>query len=133
MRCPYCATLENKVIDSRLSQGGEVIRRRRECEGCGRRYTPYERVEQALPGPGGLAQAAAPKLEGGRQPIGGVRVQAIAGAQGGRRVAAARKATRHLAGTITQECAHQTGVATLGPIDRVLRLHMMEDVLIRQR
>lgn len=49
MRCPYCGTLENKVIDSRLSQAGEVIRRRRECESCGRRYTTYERVEQVLP------------------------------------------------------------------------------------
>ena len=49
MRCPFCATLENKVIDSRLSQAGEVTRRRRECEGCSRRYTTYERVEQAMP------------------------------------------------------------------------------------
>ena len=49
MRCPYCATLENKVIDSRLSQAGEVTRRRRECEKCTRRYTTYERVEQTLP------------------------------------------------------------------------------------
>ena len=46
MRCPFCGTLENKVIDSRLSQGGEVTRRRRECLGCARRYTTYERVEQ---------------------------------------------------------------------------------------
>ncbi|HJL05284.1 MAG TPA: transcriptional regulator NrdR [Polyangiaceae bacterium LLY-WYZ-15_(1-7)] len=61
MRCPYCATLENKVIDSRLSQGGEVIRRRRECEGCGRRYTTYERVEQALP--------LVVKKDGRRQPF----------------------------------------------------------------
>lgn len=37
------------MIDSRLSQGGEVTRRRRECEECGRRYTTYERVEQTLP------------------------------------------------------------------------------------
>jgi transcriptional repressor NrdR len=49
MKCPFCATLDNRVIDSRLSQGGEVTRRRRECEGCKRRYTTYERVEQALP------------------------------------------------------------------------------------
>ena len=49
MKCPFCATLENKVIDSRLSAGGEVTRRRRECEACGRRYTTYERVEQVLP------------------------------------------------------------------------------------
>lgn len=49
MKCPFCATLDNKVIDSRLSQAGEVTRRRRECDGCGRRYTTYERVEQVLP------------------------------------------------------------------------------------
>ncbi len=49
MRCPYCGTLDNRVIDSRLSQAGEVTRRRRECESCERRYTTYERVEQSLP------------------------------------------------------------------------------------
>ena len=49
MKCPLCGTFENRVIDSRLSQGGEVTRRRRECEGCGRRYTTYERVERSLP------------------------------------------------------------------------------------
>jgi transcriptional repressor NrdR len=49
MRCPYCGTLDNRVIDSRLSQAGEVTRRRRECEGCNKRYTTYERVEQTVP------------------------------------------------------------------------------------
>ena len=49
MKCPSCAHLENKVIDSRLSANGETTRRRRECEKCGRRYTTYERVEEAMP------------------------------------------------------------------------------------
>ncbi len=49
MRCPYCGGLDDRVVDSRLSQGGEVIRRRRECEGCGRRFTTYERLELSLP------------------------------------------------------------------------------------
>ena len=49
MKCPFCGQLENKVIDSRLSQGGEVTRRRRECDQCARRYTTYERVEEVLP------------------------------------------------------------------------------------
>ncbi|MCB9591595.1 MAG: transcriptional repressor NrdR [Sandaracinaceae bacterium] len=49
MKCPFCGTLDNRVIDSRLSQAGEVTRRRRECDGCTRRYTTYERVEQVLP------------------------------------------------------------------------------------
>src|SRR3954462_14347575 len=49
MKCPFCGQLDNKVIDSRLSQGGEVTRRRRECDSCTRRYTTYERVEEVLP------------------------------------------------------------------------------------
>lgn len=49
MRCPYCQDPENKVIDSRESQEGSVIRRRRECLSCGRRFTTYERVEELLP------------------------------------------------------------------------------------
>ena len=49
MKCPSCGLLDNKVIDSRLSANGEVTRRRRECEKCGRRYTTYERVEVELP------------------------------------------------------------------------------------
>ena len=49
MKCPYCADLDNRVIDSRLSQGGEVTRRRRECAKCTKRYTTYERVEEWLP------------------------------------------------------------------------------------
>jgi transcriptional repressor NrdR len=49
MKCPFCHELPNRVIDSRLSKDNEVIRRRRECEGCGRRFTTYERVEEMLP------------------------------------------------------------------------------------
>jgi len=44
--CPYCDANNDKVIDSRASDGGRVIRRRRECLGCTRRFTTYERVEQ---------------------------------------------------------------------------------------
>jgi transcriptional repressor NrdR len=46
MKCPYCSSLSDKVIDSRESQEGEVIRRRRECTDCTRRFTTYERLEQ---------------------------------------------------------------------------------------
>lgn len=49
MKCPFCTDVENKVIDSRLSKDGQVIRRRRECLECGRRFTTYERVEEVLP------------------------------------------------------------------------------------
>ncbi|MBW1999231.1 MAG: transcriptional repressor NrdR [Deltaproteobacteria bacterium] len=49
MKCPYCAKIDNKVIDSRLSKDGRTIRRRRECLECGRRFTTYEKLEEALP------------------------------------------------------------------------------------
>lgn len=49
MRCPFCRTLENRVVDSRLGKEGDAVRRRRHCERCGRRFTTYERVEDALP------------------------------------------------------------------------------------
>lgn len=49
MRCPFCAHQESKVIDSRVSTSGDVIRRRRECEACQRRFTSRERVEDVLP------------------------------------------------------------------------------------
>ncbi|MCR5290963.1 MAG: transcriptional regulator NrdR [Treponema sp.] len=46
MRCPYCGTLEDKVIESRTMANGESIRRRRECIACGYRFTSYERIEE---------------------------------------------------------------------------------------
>ena len=49
MKCPFCSELENKVIDSRLSKDHSVIRRRRECMVCGKRFTNYERIEEILP------------------------------------------------------------------------------------
>ena len=46
MRCPFCTSPEDKVIDSRASNDQTVIRRRRECVGCKRRFTTYERIEE---------------------------------------------------------------------------------------
>jgi transcriptional repressor NrdR len=46
MRCPYCGVDEDHVVDSRPSQGGAVVRRRRECLRCGKRFTTFERYEE---------------------------------------------------------------------------------------
>ena len=46
VKCPYCGHLGDKVVDSRESKEGEVIRRRRECLDCGRRFTSYERIDE---------------------------------------------------------------------------------------
>ena len=46
MKCPFCGHLGDKVVDSRESKEGEVIRRRRECLECGKRFTSYERIDE---------------------------------------------------------------------------------------
>ncbi|MBR6025822.1 MAG: transcriptional repressor NrdR [Firmicutes bacterium] len=48
MNCPFCNTPDTKVIDSRPTEEGHAIRRRRECESCGKRFTTYEKVEEVL-------------------------------------------------------------------------------------
>jgi transcriptional repressor NrdR len=49
VKCPFCDELDDKVVDSRMAKEGELIRRRRECLSCKRRYTTYERIEESLP------------------------------------------------------------------------------------
>jgi transcriptional repressor NrdR len=61
MRCPWCGHAEDKVVDSRAAEEGGAIRRRRECLGCGRRFTTFERVEEA-----GLVVV---KRDGGKEPF----------------------------------------------------------------
>jgi transcriptional repressor NrdR len=68
MKCPFCGSVDNKVIDSRLSQGDEVTRRRRECERCTRRFTTYERIELVLP--------MVVKKDGRREPFDRLKVDA---------------------------------------------------------
>ncbi|MCA1692895.1 MAG: transcriptional regulator NrdR [Acidimicrobiales bacterium] len=61
MRCPWCSNLDDKVVDSRLADEGAAIRRRRECLGCGRRFTTFERLDD-LP-------LVVLKRSGGREPF----------------------------------------------------------------
>ena len=48
MRCPYCGSTDDKVVDSRSTRDGSAIRRRRECIDCGRRFTTYEKIEGSV-------------------------------------------------------------------------------------
>ena len=66
MKCPFCDGIEDKVVDSRMAKEGEVIRRRRECLACKRRYTTYERVEDYLP--------MVVKKDGRREPFDRVKI-----------------------------------------------------------
>ena len=61
MQCPMCRAPDTRVVDSRLGKDGDAIRRRRHCDGCGHRFTTYERVELSLP--------AVVKKDGRRQPF----------------------------------------------------------------
>ena len=69
MRCQYCNCTESKVIDSRPTEEGNSIRRRRECVGCGRRFTTYEKIEQlplmVVKRDGRREPFAATKIKGG--------------------------------------------------------------------
>ncbi len=49
MKCPFCNTIDTKVIDSRMNQTGDLTRRRRECPKCEGRFTTYERIEEIMP------------------------------------------------------------------------------------
>ena len=49
MRCPFCAHTETQVVDSRVSDEGDFIRRRRQCAHCGKRFTTYERPDVSYP------------------------------------------------------------------------------------
>ncbi|MEG1930938.1 MAG: transcriptional regulator NrdR [Anaerovorax sp.] len=48
MKCPFCENMDTRVIDSRPTEEGHAIRRRRECDGCGKRFTTYEKVEEMI-------------------------------------------------------------------------------------
>ena len=61
MRCPFCAHEDSQVKDSRPSEDGAAIRRRRQCEGCGARFTTFERVQ--------LRDLVVVKKEGDREPF----------------------------------------------------------------
>lgn len=78
MICPYCAADNDKVIDSRASDGGLVIRRRRECLACSKRFTTYERVEKT-------SRLAVVKKDGRRQPFDNDKIMASVQAACGKR------------------------------------------------
>src|SRR4051812_46675134 len=90
MRCPYCHGTEDRVVDSRTSQEGRSVRRRRECVSCSRRFTTYEYVEERqlqVKKAGGTTQPferrklqQALRLACAKRPIDGAAIEAMVGA-----------------------------------------------------
>ncbi len=72
MQCPFCGKNRDKVIDSRSAEGGRAVRRRRECLECHKRYTTYEKIEDAI-------RMTVVKKDGSREPYN--RRKLIAGLQ----------------------------------------------------
>jgi transcriptional repressor NrdR len=87
MKCPFCGASDDRVVDSRESREGEVIRRRRECVPCGRRFTSYETIEEipymAIKNDGRREAFDRKKLRAGlakaceKRPVPGARLDAI--------------------------------------------------------
>ena len=104
MRCPYCKSTDDRVIDSREAEDGAAVRRRRECGACGRRYTTFERVDNA-----GLQVV---KRSGGRMPYD--RAKVIAASNSGKMdrytagglLAPLDWSRQHVAPTPTDRAAH---------------------------
>jgi transcriptional repressor NrdR len=121
VRCPACGNVDDKVVDSRTADEGDAIRRRRECLTCGRRFTTFERLEEAA-----LVVA---KRSGEREPFDRAKVvSGIAAASKNRPIAPAQmesiavdveEAMRLLGAEVTSE---QVGLAVLD------RLRVLDDV-----
>lgn len=121
MRCPSCASTEDKVIDSRTADEGSAIRRRRECLGCGQRFTTFERVEEQ--------PFVVVKRSGDRVPFDRGRVQAgIAAAAKGRPVSSEQLAA--LATEIEEEVRLEGIEVSTERIGRAVldRLRILDEV-----
>jgi transcriptional repressor NrdR len=75
MKCPYCGFAQDRVVDSRESKEADSIRRRRECEGCNKRFTTYERIDEipymVVKKDGGLLRACE------KRPVSAAKLEAI--------------------------------------------------------
>lgn len=115
MICPFCEKDNDKVIDSRASEGGRVIRRRRECVACGKRFTTYERVEQT-------SRLMVVKRDGSRVPFDAEKVLAgIMNACGKRPVpdTAKRKVVEEVEEELSREFEREVDSSVIG--ERVMR------------
>src|SRR5207342_3137584 len=96
MRCPFCGVDEDKVIETRVSKDGSEIRRRRECEGCKRRFTTYERIEESMP--------LVIKSDGRREPFDRNKIE-----HGIRAAVAKRPVSRDQMSNVAQEVEREIG------------------------
>ncbi|MFP3938504.1 MAG: transcriptional regulator NrdR [Phycisphaerae bacterium] len=113
MQCPFCGDRDGRVVDSRSSEGGRVVRRRRQCGSCGRRFTTYERPEE------GPIRVTVIKRDGSRQPYS--RDKIIAGLKRAcykRRVSEEqiRRIVEHTEEEIFRQCDKEVASSFIGDV-----------------
>lgn len=101
MRCPHCGSIDDKVVESRTLANGEAIRRRRECERCGYRFTSYERTEDK--------QFMVIKKDGRREPFDRYKIE-----RGVERALEKRPVSRMLIESLVNEIEDATAIASKG-------------------
>jgi transcriptional repressor NrdR len=121
MRCPWCSADDDRVVDSRVADEGSAIRRRRECQGCGQRFTTFERVEEV---PLWIV-----KRDGSKEPFDRAKVvRGVTAACKNRPVepaaidllvAGVEDDLRDLVGEVTSEAVGKTVLEHLGKVDQV--------------
>jgi transcriptional repressor NrdR len=124
MRCPWCGNPEDKVVDSRAAESGAAIRRRRECLGCHRRYTSFERVEEVT--------LTVVKRDGAKEPFDRAKVEAgvmkaiknrpVTPEQVGRLVERAEEKLRRKGPVVTTQEVGLEVLSLLGRLDDVAYL-----------
>jgi transcriptional repressor NrdR len=117
MRCPHCGNIEDKVIESRTLAKGEAVRRRRECERCGYRFTSYERTEDS--------QFMVIKKDGRREPFDRVKIE-----RGIERALEKRPVSRMQIESIVNEIEDETAISSKG--SREIGSNVIGDMILEK-
>ena len=117
MRCPHCSTIEDKVVESRTLANGDAIRRRRECLGCGFRFTSYERTEDK--------QFMVVKKGGRREPFDRVKIE-----RGVSRALEKRPVSQMSIESLINEIEDQTAI--LGKVDHEINSVVIGDLVLEK-
>jgi transcriptional repressor NrdR len=117
MRCPHCGNIEDKVIESRTLAKGEAVRRRRECERCGYRFTSYERTEDS--------QFMVIKKDGRREPFDRIKIE-----RGIERALEKRPVSRMQIESIVNEIEDETAIASKG--NREIDSNVIGDMILER-
>jgi transcriptional repressor NrdR len=117
MRCPHCGNIEDKVIESRTLAKGEAVRRRRECERCGYRFTSYERTEDS--------QFMVIKKDGRREPFDRIKIE-----RGIERALEKRPVSRMQIESIVNEIEDETAISSKG--SREIGSNVIGDMILER-